>query len=285
MGLLSGLEKFGFGKYNDIVDISRNTAGEQTQEKPAKKPAEEKKPPEETDFLMQKSYVCPVCDRKFKALAVRSTRLRRLDPDADLRPRCAYFDVIKYDTVVCPNCGYAAMGNYFEPLSQFQIKNLREQIMARFRPMEPVEKSTYTYEEAIERYQLCLMSAMVKNAKISEKAYICLKTAWLYNDLIAQLADDPKSAEKKAECTDMYEKFYRQAYGGFTQAMMKESPPVCGMNSTTLEYLLANMAMHFNENDVALRYVGSLITSKSASARVKDKARGMKDVLMERMKQ
>ncbi len=276
MGLLSGLEKFGLGHHQDIKSIAENTDAEATKKK---EKTETRKPMEEKDFLIEKGFSCPVCDHKFKAFAVRTSKLRRLDPDDDLRPRYESIDTVKYDTAVCPNCGYAAMGNYFTPLSQNQIKRLREQVMAKFRPCREVKKESYTYEEAIERYQLCIVSAMVKNTKISEKAYICLKISWLYREMAADCDD----AEKRETYEGEYEKFYREAYEGFTKALMGEHPPICGMNVTTVEYLLANMAAHFGDYKEAYRYIGGLLSSKSTSARMKNRCLDLKEQLQKKM--
>ncbi len=279
MGLLSGLEKFGLGSHQKIESISEKTNDADASQEKIKKNAI--KPAEEKDFLIEKGFTCPVCDHKFKALAVRTTKLRRLSPDDDLRPRYENVDTVKYDTAVCPNCGYAAMGNYFSPLSQNQIKRLREQVMAKFRPWREVQKETYTYEEAIDRYQLCIVSAMVKNSKISEKSYICLKVSWLYREM-AEHCDDE---EKKAAYNSEYEKFYSEAYDGFTQAIMSEHPPICGMNVSTVEYLIAIMAVHFGDYKIAYRYIGGLISSKSTSARMKDRCVDLKEQIQKKMEE
>ena len=275
MGLLSGLEKFGLGKQQEAV--TGISAGSDKEEKKVEKKKEE---PKETDYLIQKNFVCPVCSRKFTAISVRGTKLRRMDPDMDLRPRYENVDVLKFDTIVCQNCGYAAMGSYFEPITPNQIKRLKEQIMVNFKPVSMGEKETYTYEEAIERYNLCLLSAMVKNVRLSEKAYICLKTAWLYRDLVAEekkKEDVPK--EKIEEHKKQFDAFYKEAYDGFTKAISTEHPPLCGMNTTTVEYLLANMATYFGDITTAYRFVSSLLQSKATNPRMKDRCLDLKDQL------
>ncbi len=278
MGLLSGMEKFGLGNHQDIDSIVVKSDEEKVKKTPKKK---EVKPAEEKDYLIEKAFSCPVCDNKFKVLAVRASKLRRLSPDDDLRPRYETIDTVKYDTALCANCGYAAMGNYFTPLSQNQIKRLREQVKAKFRPLKEVQKETYTYEEAIDRYQLCLVSAMVKNTKLSEKAYICLKIAWLYREMKDNCMDEKKKAEYQSE----FDKFYREAYDGFMKAIMNEEPPICGMNGNTVEYLLANLSIYFEEYKVAIRFLSGLITSKSTSARMKDRSMELKDQIQEKMKE
>ena len=54
--------------------------------------------------------------------------------------------------------------------------------------------STYTYEDALARYQLALVNAIVKQAKNSEKAYICLKAGWLMRGYAEWLLTDEGKA-------------------------------------------------------------------------------------------
>ena len=167
------------------------------------------------------------------------------------------------------------MGNYFEPLSSFQIKRLKEQVMSKYKPvLEDKGTSTYSYEDAITRYQLCLVSAMVKNSKMSEKAYICLKTAWLYREIYDNTPDFSKEEVLKR-------RKLKEQYDGFIKAVSSEAPPFCGMNMNTMEYLLANMSVYFQDVPVATRYISNLITSKTISSKMKDRALDLKDQLLE----
>ena len=174
MNLLSGLEKFGI-KTDEKLDITKEEKRKRTSNSAAK-PAEVKELTEE-DLLLPREYECPICDRKFKALMVKTGKAKKIGQEFDLRPRHEGVDTIKYDVIACPYCGYAAMSKTFAPLSNTQIKWVREQIAENFKP-EPVtvEKTTYSYEEALDRYKLALVAAMVKKVKLSEKAYICLKS-------------------------------------------------------------------------------------------------------------
>ena len=280
MNLLAGLEKFGL-KADDALDITK-------EEKKKKKPqAAPKAPPKELteeDYLLEKEMECPVCDRKFKALLVKTGKAKRIGQEFDLRPRHESVDTIKYDVIACPNCGYAAMTKTFSPLSNTQIKWIREQISDNFRPAETaaIETTTYSYEEAIDRYKLALVAAMVKRAKLSEKAYICLKISWLRRAEIKGLPETtPEEKEYKKTAKEEMLGFYKQAYDGFLQAMSKESPPYYGMDSNTMEFMLANMAMYFKDYDKAFQLVSRLITSPNTNGRVKDKCLQLKDQIIE----
>ena len=194
MNLLSGLEKFGL----DQMDTD-HLFEEEKSDTPARKapePVPKKEPVHsETEFLLDKSIRCPVCDNVFRTRMVKTGRVKRMEPDFDLRPRFQYIDTNKYDVSSCPQCGYTAMNRYFTHLSTGQVKMIEEGVCHKFKgqkqpkeePMEP-----YSYEKAIERYKLALYNTLVKKGKNSEKAYECLKMSWLYRGWIEELSKAEK---------------------------------------------------------------------------------------------
>ena len=52
----------------------------------------------------------------------------------------------------------------------------------------------------------------------------------------------------------------------------------------TVEFLIGVLATRFQKYDVASRMVASILTSPSANARTKDKARELKDQILEELK-
>ena len=231
MNLLSGLEKFGL----DQMDTD-HLFEEEKSDTPARKapePVPKKEPVHsETEFLLDKSIRCPVCDNVFRTRMVKTGRVKRMEPDFDLRPRFQYIDTNKYDVSSCPQCGYTAMNRYFTHLSTGQVKMIEEGVCHKFKgqkqpkeePMEP-----YSYEKAIERYKLALYNTLVKKGKNSEKAYECLKISWLYRGWIEELSKAEKKDEKTlAECRKEEATYYEQAYEGFLKAIASENFPMCG---------------------------------------------------------
>ena len=110
----------------------------------------------EAAFLFPKKINCAVCREEFPTKRVRSAKLRRLQPDFDLRPRFQDIDTLKYDVDSCPFCGYTAMSNYFGPLSKLQISQILEQICMTFTPPTEEEPETFGYGRAIARYEQAL---------------------------------------------------------------------------------------------------------------------------------
>ncbi|MGN0131318.1 MAG: DUF2225 domain-containing protein [Lachnospiraceae bacterium] len=283
--LLSGLDNLGLGNlkgleiYNEPHKDDKTAATVQN----AAKVTELK----EEDMVFDKTFTCPVCDSEFKCKMVRSGRARAIGSDMDLRPRYENIDVIKYDIIACPHCGYAGMEKNFPYLTPSQRKAIKENICDSFMPrrVDP-EKKIYTYQEALERHKLALVNTIVKRGKDSEKAYICLKTGWLLRGE-AELFDrnDPDYARKKHENDSAENQFLRNAYDGFIKARASESFPICGMDSITIDYLLSALAIRFEEYETAAKLLSGIITSRGANSRIKDRARDLKEVLLEKMKE
>ncbi len=274
MNLFAGLEKFGF-KSTEEVDLFADEKGSaKSAEDAAEKKAEE---PKEEEFLLEKSIRCIVCDKVFKTKVVKSGRAKRLEPDADLRPRHMYIDTLKYDASSCPNCGYTALNRYFEHLTSAQIRLVKEQVCCNFKAGVLSSEPTNDYDKAIEMHKLSLFNAMVKKAKTSEKAYNCLILSWLIRGKIETLdASNPEEKEKIEALRKEEETFYEQAYDGFMKAISTEMFPICGM---------AVMSMHFKKYDIASKSLANVITSASASRKIKDKALELKEEIIKELKQ
>lgn len=282
MSLLSGLESLGLG------DIEKKDLYEKKEENPAgKRTVSGKKQAEikESDLLFDKSYTCPVCDSSFTSKTVRTGKVRNLGMDMDLRPRYENIDVNKYDVVACPHCGYAALTKNFPYMTSMQRRVIREEISSNYKP-HVTESDVYTYEDAFERYKLALASAIVIHSKASDKAYICLKTGWLLRGMAEAVDPDMVGAHIKINVYEKQRKEYMEnALSGFLTARQSESIPVCGMDEMTLDYLLAVLSVESEQYDVAMRFLSNVITSTTANNRIKEKARDVRDLIKEQMKE
>lgn len=280
--MLSDLEKM-FSNIN--VNDSDTLFGT---EKPAEKAAPEKQEkPEKSDeeyekeAVFEKKYQCPVCDCSFSQKAVKMSAIRLVSTDTDLRRRYKHFDPIKYDVIVCPKCGYAAMGQQsFSIISSIQRKLLREQIQANFKGL-PAAGELLGYDDALVRYKLALYSAVVKKSKTSERAYLCLRMAWLYRSKKEGLDSSKENYQELLKKYEEEEKSYMQkAYTGFGTAVETELFPICGMDENTFNYLYAELARRCGDTDMAKKMIGTVLTSKSTSPALKEKARALKEMLM-----
>ncbi|MBE5829457.1 MAG: DUF2225 domain-containing protein [Butyrivibrio sp.] len=277
-GIFSGFEKLGLG----------NIGKEELFEDPKKKTVEVKKEQpkrlqlvNEEDYLFDKKYKCPVCDSEFEARTVRTGKVRMKNVDIDLRPDYDELDQNKYDVIACPSCGYAALGRYFPTLNKYQIDDIRVKICMNYKH-EPNNEPIYSYEYAKRLYQLALANAVVKKAKNSEKAYICMKSAWVIRGETQRLDPNEDGYEARKKENDAQEKeLLENALNGFVMARQSEEFPIAGMDSTTLDYLIAALAVETGKKDIASKMISDILVSRTANSRIKDKARVLKDMLTE----
>ncbi|MEE3392633.1 MAG: DUF2225 domain-containing protein [Lachnospiraceae bacterium] len=280
MNLFSGLEKLGFGKL-DKVELFEE---KKKDDKDKGHEQHEVHVATEEELLFDKKYHCPCCDEEFTSKAVRTGKTKLLGTDTDLRPKYQTVDVLKYDAIVCPKCGYAALNRFFDKALSIQQKLVKENITPDFKGI-PDGGDKYSYEYAIMRHKLALMNAAVKKAKSSEKAYICLKTAWILRGAAENVPkEDPERAKKvKAYNIEQLE-FLNNAFKGFNDAYMSEEFPLCGMDEMTVTYLLGELARRTGHYEEAQKWVGRVISSHDANERIKNKARDVKELIEKNIK-
>lgn len=279
-GLLSGLESFGLGGLENMSLYD----SEKDKEKEAEKEAQDAVV-EEQELLFDKTFTCKVCDQEFKNKTVRIGKAKLIGSDLDLRPKYENVDLIKYDVVMCPNCGYTSLSRYYKFLTSGQLKLIKSNISNNFKPRTE-EHDFYTYEEALERYKLALVNAIVKRAKPSEKAYICLKTGWLLRGMTESLDKSAADyAAKKEDYVKQENEYLKNALEGFMAARQSEAFPMCGMDEITVDYLIAVLSMRFGQYDIAAKLLSGIILSKTANPRMRDRARDLKDMLMKKIKE
>lgn len=286
MGIFSAMDGLGLGDFAGRKILEGNDGGFGKQGTKGDEP--EKTPEElEKETLFDKTYECPICNLTFKTKCVRVGRARLESKDTDLRPIYNHVDPIKYDVVTCDKCGYSALSRYFGKLVTRQIRDISEEIGSKFHGIEPAaSKDIFTYDDAITRYQLALVTAIVKKAKNSERAYTCLKYAWVLRGKRQYLAAKPegiKPEENKALYQDEME-CLKNAYEGFIKAVSSETFPIAGMDENTLNYLMADLARRLGKYEEALRLLAMVITSRSAPSRMKDEALKLKELIREGIK-
>lgn len=276
--LLSGLESMGLGNLSNMNVFS----DEEEKQRAAHVAAQQQKQElTEEDYLFDKTHMCPCCDREFKCKAVKTGKPRMVSMDTDLRAKYIGIDPVKYDVIVCPYCGYAAVNRFFDQLMNSQAKLIKENISKSFTGLDD-SSETYGYDYAITRYKLALVNTIVKRGKLSERAYVCLKTAWVLRGKRETLSPDlPDFADQLKKLETEEKEFIAKACEGFSEAFQKEEFPICGMDEHTATYLVADLCRQCGKYDEANRWVSKVITSRNANERIKNKAREIKDMIAE----
>ena len=278
--ILSGLESMGLGNLSK-VDLFNDKVKqpEKKKEQQPEKPKEVR--PEEKNLIYERSVECACCGHQFKEKTIRMGKAKLVSQDIDLRPRYAEVDSLKYNITACPVCGYAALTKDFSNLSPGQARMIKEKISVSFSGLK-YEAEIYSYDEAIARNKLALVNSVVKRGKISERAYICLVLGWLTRGKYDSMAPDIPGRNKLIESLKNEEnEFLKKAAEGFTEALHKESFPICGLEESTFFYLLAALDYETGNYKESMRFVEKILTNKALPERIKDKARGIKEAIAE----
>lgn len=281
MSILADFKEFGFGSKVDLFE---------QEEQQAIKEAEQKKPHEKTpeeielDVLFDKTYTCPVCNSPIMSKTVRTGKVKLIGSDVDLRPKYEQLDTLKYDVVCCHECGYAALSRFFDNLMMSQIKLIRENISANYKPVKQ-PAGIYDYDYAIEMHKLALLNAVVKKGKASEKAYICLKMAWLCRGKAESLSKEEKDYDEVLrQCRANEKELLTNACQGFIAAVQTELFPMCGMDEVTVDYLIAALETETGEYEKAKLILSRIIVDRETNPRMKERARALKDEIQRRCK-
>ena len=280
-GLLSGLGELGLGNLEKMELYEEP----ELKDSPNKTDAKAVPVVAEEDFLFDKTYECPVCYKTIKERTLKTGKARVIKTELNLRPVCEHIEPLKYDVIVCPHCGYAAVSRYFGHITSSQSKVIKENISKAYHGSNEW-KPVYTYEEALSRYRLCLVNTIVKKGKASEKAYICLKAGWLLGSMQDNMPVTEENYEEKLkECKQQEREFLKNALEGLISARQNEDLPICGMDQTTVEYLIAVLAMEFEQYEVSGRLIANILLSPSANERMKERAREVKDLLAAKVRE
>ncbi|MHC1684158.1 MAG: DUF2225 domain-containing protein [Clostridiaceae bacterium] len=259
--IFSGLEELGFEDI-DHINIYKDDAVKTEEEIESEKNVDETK--KQSSLLYETTIECPVCSKPFKEKAVKKEGYRMQSKDSDFFLRFSLVNPYFYDVWICGNCGYSAMKSDFLKIRQHQRILVLKNITTKWK--RKVYPDIYDIDIAIERYKLALLNSVVIDAKSSQKAYICLKTAWMY-----RLKSD----------TVHEQIFLKKALQGFNDAYTNEDFPIYQMNKFTIIYLIGELYRRTGNNDDALLWFSNLITTPGAFEKIKEKARDQKDLIME----
>ena len=256
MSVFNGLESMGINNMN--LDIYKKEEKKKVNKDEGKQKI--------MSSLYDKELVCPVCNRKTKLKFVKSSVIRLEKKDSDFMTYYRGINPMFYEVLFCNECGYANLGDNFNKISERSIESIYKNISLVWKKTNFPEE--YDIDIAIQLHKLALLNAVVKEDKSSVKALICLKLSWLY-----RLSGDNENEKR----------FQEQTLQGFLDAYNDESFPIAGLDQFSLPYLIGELYRRLGEEDKALRYFSDVIISR-APERIKEMARGQKDLIKERYK-
>lgn len=253
----SNLKNLGFSDLGDLSLFNDKSKDEKKQNVTSQ--------PTTQDCIYERKVECPVCYNQISIRSVKTSCIRVLSKDSDFMQYYKDPNPMFYDAWVCLKCGYAALSSKFNIISEKQKKLIKENITTKLKPNRTYP-AVYDIDTAIEMHQLALLNTTIKIGRDSEKAFICLKLAWLYR-------------LKKDENTEYA--FLFQALKGFLMAYENESPPIAGLDESSLEYLIGELYRKLDNDSCALKWFSKVLYNPNAKAKIKDMARDQKEYIRE----
>ena len=129
----------------------------------------------DAEKLFDKKYTCPICENEFTAKTVKSGKARLLKTEMDLRNIYEGIEPLKYDVILCPKCGYAALARFFATVTAVQEKYITEKITPNFKAPEdegpPLEEAPPS-EEAPEDKEHQIVLTVTEITENGFKGYI-----------------------------------------------------------------------------------------------------------------
>ncbi len=206
-----------------------------------------------------RDLTCPNCNKSFKMPSPRYNRIRLKDTFENLRAEYDGTEPVLYEVVFCPHCGYARLKNNFDKLNDKQRKGFKMEIGNKYR--QRPNEIAITEQQGVDRFKFGLLTAKAMGLPASEFAVINYKMSW-----INQVLGDRVS----------YIQNVSNSYKWFEKALAEENFPVQSIDEDTVEYLMSVFAKDTGDYATALKHCGVVLTSASASERLKNRARDLK---------
>lgn len=217
-------------------------------------------------YVVEKEATCPVCESHFKHSIVRKIKIKNVGSDIDLRHYYEPVDPLYYDITTCSQCGYAADAIFFDTLKRAQRDKLVTELSKQYTSVK--YPAVYTAKETLAMIKQAFFCADIKESLKSEKAYLCLKTAWLFRDL----------GDKEKEM-----KFLESAALGFEAAYTEEEFPICTMDNYTYRYLIGAINYLCGEYEKSSRWIYEIVAEQNINPRLKKRAEDLKNDLRQKI--
>ncbi len=222
---------------------------------------------------------CPICEKSFNAIKVKSAALKLDSMDEDFCMHYKGINSILYDPWVCVHCGHAGFESTFEPALEREKVAIRKLCLMKFtddpskNPFELTDfhKKVSTYvnalssegernnEAAILAFEILLINLETRNAPPSLKGRALLRIGWIY-----RFMKDPKELD-----------YLKQAANCYANTFLIEPLPIGKFDSATCAYLVGELSRRTGNLKDAVEWLGRALRSPRTpeTANIIEKAR------------
>lgn len=201
----------------------------------------------------EKQMDCIHCKKKFKTTKIRTKMLKIGATDSDFRP--VYENDINgyfYNVYVCEHCGFAFTDDFTKYFMPGTSDTIEKQITTHW--VHHHFSGERTPEQALQAYQLAIVSGQIKKEKHVTLAGLALRCAWIYRML----------GQQNAEM-----RFMRIARDQYIEAFSTGDFSSSNMTEVRVAYLTAELSRRLDERDIAIRYFSTVIEQQRTSNETK----------------
>ena len=166
--------------------------------------------------------------------------------------------------MLCKHCGFASLPTHFDKVINRQKEAILQKIKPNYKHVE--YELPFSLDDAAAIYKQAFACAEAMDAKVSVKAFLSLRLAWVYRD-----------AGRKAEELPLI----KDVYEGLKEAFSTENFPLGNMDEATAKYVIADMARRTGQMGEAMRWVADVVVAKGISSSIKERAGRLKDLIRE----
>lgn len=201
----------------------------------------------------EKQMDCIHCKKKFKTTKIRTKMLKIGATDSDFRP--VYENDVNgyfYNVYVCEHCGFAFTDDFTKYFMPGTSDTIEKQITAHW--VHHDFSGERTPEQALQAYQLAIVSGQIKKEKHVTLAGLALRCAWIYRTL------DQQAAELR---------FTRIARDQYIETFSTGDYSGSNMTEVRVAYLIAELSRRLDERETAIRYFSTVIEQQRTSNETK----------------
>ncbi len=220
------------------------------------------------EMIYEKDYECPMCKHNIRQKMVKASKNKLLEVEFDLNAQYEKVNPLYYEMVVCEMCGFAQLNKREEMPTLAEAKLINEKICNNFKGRK--YSKYYTAQDAIDRYKLGLLNAIVRNATEGEKAYIALKLGWVYRG-IGNVVEEKR--------------FLGEALKSFLNAYQKESFPIFELQEEVVCYLIAALSYRLEDYKQAGKWIQVTLKMEGISPKLRERCFTLKEMIKNREKE
>lgn len=223
----------------------------------------------EVSPFYKKDVQCINCKRTFPTYKVRSKFIKIKETESDFRP--IYVDsnvnALYYNVFVCEHCGFA----FTEDFTTYFAPGIRETIAAQITSkwFPHSFNGERTLNQALQAYQLALVSGTIKKEKDVTLAGLALRIGWLYRTIGNQ---------------NQEQRFLKIARDHYVESYSNEDYASTQMTGTRVIYMIAELSRRIGDIDMAIRFFSKIIEEQhrgTAEAKLVEMAKEQWELIRE----